>query len=84
MWASFPGESKHGTENLKRHLVHCKKRNFRDIGQLLLDSRYGSLGNRHPNFTPDKFGKLMASCIVNMIHLFNFENMKVLRTYFLT
>ena len=42
----------------------CKKRNFRDIGQLLLDSRSGSLGNRHPNFDPEEFHKLMAVCIV--------------------
>ena len=38
----YPGESKHGTENLKRHLGLCKKRNFRHIGQLLLDSRSSS------------------------------------------
>ena len=60
----YPGESKHGTGNLKRHLGLCKKRNFRDIGQLLLDSRSGSLGNRLPNFDPEEFRKLMAVCIV--------------------
>jgi len=40
----YPDESKHWTGNLKRHLANCKKRNFRDIGQLLLESRSGSLG----------------------------------------
>ena len=33
---AYPGDSKYGTENLKTHLDLCKKRNFKDIGQLLL------------------------------------------------
>jgi len=27
----YPGDSKYGTGNLKRHLGNCKRRNFRDI-----------------------------------------------------
>jgi len=34
----YPGDSKYGTGNLKRHLGICKRRNTRDIGQLLLES----------------------------------------------
>jgi len=44
------GKSKHGTRNLKRHSKLCKKKNFRDIGQALSNSRSGSLGKRHPDF----------------------------------
>ena len=60
----YPRESKNETENLKMHLEICNKRNFRDIGQLLFDSRYGSLGNRHLDFDPKEFRKLMVAYIV--------------------
>ena len=60
----YPRESKNGTGNLKRHLDICKKRNFRDIGQLLLESRSGFLGNRHLEFNLEEFYKLVAACIV--------------------
>ena len=60
----YPGESKHGTGNLKRHLANCKKRNFRDIGQLLLESKSGSLGNKRPDFDPEVFRTMLTICIV--------------------
>lgn len=60
----YPGDSKYGIENLKRHLDFCKKRNFRDIGQLLLESRSGSLGNRRAEFDPEVFRRMMATCVV--------------------
>ena len=46
----YLGDSKYETEDLKRHLDHCKDRNFKDIGQLLLDCRSGSLGSRRSEF----------------------------------
>ena len=60
----YPRESKHEIGNLKRHLANCKKRNFKDIGQLLLKSRSGSLGNRRPDFDPEVFRTMIATCIV--------------------
>jgi len=60
----YPTKSKHGTENLKRHLDNCKKRNFRYIDQLLLHSRLGSVGNKRPNFDPEVFYAMKATCIV--------------------
>jgi len=60
----YHGESKHGTRNLKRHLANCKKRNFRDIGQLLLESKSGSLGNKRPDFDPEVFRTMLTICIV--------------------
>ncbi|KAJ8434059.1 hypothetical protein Cgig2_012661 [Carnegiea gigantea] len=63
-WQVYHGESKNGTRNLKSHLDICKKRNFRDIGQLLLNSRSSSLENRCADFDPEEFCKLMAACTV--------------------
>ena len=60
----YPGDSKYGTGNLKRHLIICKRRNTRDIGQLLLESRSGSLGSRRPEFDADVFRQLLALCVV--------------------
>ena len=61
---TYSRDSKNGTENLKRHLVNCKRRNFRDNGQLLLDSRSSYLGSRQSEFDCNEFRKLLASCVV--------------------
>ncbi|KAJ8433164.1 LOW QUALITY PROTEIN: hypothetical protein Cgig2_007128 [Carnegiea gigantea] len=45
---TYPGDSRYETDNLKRHLDNCKRRDVRDIGQLLLQSRSGSLGTLMP------------------------------------
>jgi len=69
---------------LKRHLNICKKRNFRDIGQLLPESRSGSLGNRHPEFDPEEFRKLMAACIVKhdlALQFCEYEGVRALFSY---
>lgn len=34
----YIAESSHGTGNLRRHLKSCKGKNYRDIGQLILQS----------------------------------------------
>ncbi|KAJ8430813.1 hypothetical protein Cgig2_006562 [Carnegiea gigantea] len=61
---TYPGDSRYGTDNLKRHLGNCKRRNVRDIGQLLLESRSGSLGSRRPEFDSNEFHHLLATCLV--------------------
>jgi len=61
---TYAGDNSYGTRNLKRHLGKCKRRNFRDIGQLLLESRSGSLGNRLPLFDFNEFRQLLAYCVV--------------------
>ena len=61
---TYTGDSSYETENLKRHLGKCKRRNFRDIGQLLLESRYGCLENRLPQFDFNEFRQLLAYCVV--------------------
>jgi len=61
---TYPGDSSYGTRNLKRHLGKCKQKNFRDIGQLLLESRSGFLGNRRPQFDFNEFRQLLAYCVV--------------------
>jgi len=59
----YPGDSRYGTENLKRHMGNCKQRIFRDIVQLLLESCSGSLGNRQPEFDFNKFRLLLVYCV---------------------
>lgn len=80
----YPGDSKNGTGNLKRHLNICKKMNFRDIGQLLLESRYGSLGNRLSEFDPEEFCKLMVACIIKhdlALQFCEYEGVRALFSY---
>ena len=80
----YPRESKHGAENLKRHLEHCKKRNFRDIGQLLLDSRSDSLSHKRPNFDLEEFRKLMVACIAKhdlLLQFCEYEGVKGIFSY---
>jgi len=80
----YPGESKHGTENLKRHLGNCKKRNFRDIGQLLLKSMSSSLGNRRLDFDPKVFRTMIATCIVKHdlpLQFYEYDGVKGLFSY---
>jgi len=60
----YSADSKYETGNLKRHILNCKRKNVRDIGQLLLQSRSGSLSNRHAKFDVDIFCELVALCIV--------------------
>jgi len=60
----YSGDSKYGTGNLKRHILNCKGKNVRDIGQLLLQSHSGSLSNRHAEFDVDIFRELVALCVV--------------------
>ncbi|KAJ8436221.1 hypothetical protein Cgig2_006908 [Carnegiea gigantea] len=54
-----PGDSKFWIRNLKRQTLRSL-----DIGQLLLDSRSTSLGNRRPDFDPEVFCKMMVACII--------------------
>lgn len=62
---AYPRDSKYGIGNLKRHLGNFKRRNVRDIGQLLLESRSGSLGSRHLGFDSNEFRHLLAVSVVN-------------------
>ena len=79
----YPGDSKYGTRNLKRHLGNCKRRNFRDIGQLLLESRSGTLGSRRVVFDPNEFRQLLALCVVKHELPFQFVEYDSLRVMLL-
>lgn len=45
----------YGTENLRRHIANCPRRDTRDIGQLILTESEGSLSMQSSRVDPDKF-----------------------------
>ncbi|KAI0526836.1 hypothetical protein KFK09_002428 [Dendrobium nobile] len=63
--AQYLCESKNGTGNLRRHLQNCKKRNLRDIGQLILQSTSNSsIAMTDHRFDSSKFRDLFTACII--------------------
>ncbi|KAL2921565.1 Zinc finger BED domain-containing protein RICESLEEPER 1 [Bienertia sinuspersici] len=60
----YNADIKMGTGNLIRHLRNCKRRDIRDVGQMLLDSSSGKLENRLPEFNADCFREMLAVAIV--------------------
>ena len=61
---TYPVDSIYGIGNLKRHLVICKRKNFRDLSELLLDSCSGSLSSRRSKFEFNEFRQLLAYYVV--------------------
>jgi len=60
----YIAESSHGTGNMIRHRKSCKGKNYRDIGQLVLQSNLnGSLESKSPRFDQDEFRELVAIAI---------------------
>ena len=78
----YSGDSKYGTGNLKRHTINCKRKNVRDIGQLLLQSRSGSLSSRRPEFDIEMFRELLALCVVKHDLPFQFAEYDGVRNIF--
>ncbi|KAL2924160.1 Zinc finger BED domain-containing protein RICESLEEPER 2 [Bienertia sinuspersici] len=79
----FNAESKSGTGNLKRHLDRCKKRCYRDVGQMLLESGSGgSLANRAPDFNPNVFRELLTMAVVKHELPFQFVEYEGIRKCF--
>uniref|UniRef100_A0A803M124 BED-type domain-containing protein n=1 Tax=Chenopodium quinoa TaxID=63459 RepID=A0A803M124_CHEQI len=72
----FNADSKNGTRNLHRHLKNCKRRSFRDVGQMILEKTSSSLGNRLPDFDADYFCELFSLAIVEHDMPFQFVEFK--------
>ena len=47
---TYNADSKNGTGNLTRHVKKCKRRTFRDVGQMLLSKTTSSLELRMPKY----------------------------------
>jgi hypothetical protein len=53
--------STYGTENLKRHLDTCMRRNTRDVGQMLISRSQRSMSVSSSKFCPKKFRELLVA-----------------------
>jgi hypothetical protein len=56
--------STYGTENLKRHLDTCPRRNTRDVGQMLISKSQGSMFVSSSKFCPKKFRELLVALVI--------------------
>jgi hypothetical protein len=54
----------YGTENLKRHMDNCPRRNTRDVGQMLLSRSQGSLSVSNFKFCPKRFRELLVALVI--------------------
>ncbi|KAL2895357.1 Zinc finger BED domain-containing protein RICESLEEPER 2 [Bienertia sinuspersici] len=80
---TYNADSKNGTGNLKRHIQNCKRRNYLDVGQMIIDSSAsGSLQNRLPSINADIFRELVASAIVRHDLPFQFAEYDGIRKCF--
>ncbi|KAL2941421.1 putative AC transposase [Bienertia sinuspersici] len=82
---SYNAGSNIGTGNLRRHLDRCKKRKFRDVGQMILDCGSGGSGlltSRSLNFDPTMFRELLATAIVRHELPFQFAEYEGVRKCF--
>lgn len=52
-----------GTGNLIKHLEKCKRRDTRDIGQLLITRDHGSVSLETKTFDQDTFRELLVAAI---------------------
>lgn len=78
----YSAESKYGTGNLIRHSASCKKKNTRDIGQMLLQSNGVGLRTRALTFNSDVFRELLAVAIVKHGLPFQFAEYEGIRNVF--
>ncbi|KAI0510486.1 hypothetical protein KFK09_011088 [Dendrobium nobile] len=63
--AQYLCDSKNGTGNLRRHLQNCKKRDLRDIGQLILQTgSSASISMIDQKFDNAEFRDLFTACII--------------------
>ncbi|KAL2942223.1 putative AC transposase [Bienertia sinuspersici] len=79
----YNAESRQGTGNLKRHIKKCKKRTFKDVGQLILDSSsFGSMMNRIPAIDCDVFREMLSIAVVKHDLPFQFAEYSGIRKCF--
>ncbi|XP_024030779.1 zinc finger BED domain-containing protein RICESLEEPER 2-like [Morus notabilis] len=75
----YLASSKYGTGNMSRHIKTCKKRDTRDIGQMLISRDSGTLSLDTCKFDSEKWRELVASCIIMHDLPFQFVEYKGLR-----
>ncbi|XP_059436041.1 zinc finger BED domain-containing protein RICESLEEPER 2-like [Corylus avellana] len=60
----YRARSSYGTGNLIKHSKTCGGRSSRDVGQMLLAGKAGSLGVSDSKFDPKKFRELLVAAVV--------------------
>ncbi|XP_021735714.1 uncharacterized protein LOC110702319 [Chenopodium quinoa] len=76
----YNAESRQGTGNLKRHIKKCKKRTFKDVGQMIIDSSSsGSMMNRVPTIDYDIVREMLSIAVVKHYLPFQFAEYSVVR-----
>uniref|UniRef100_A0A803MZQ8 BED-type domain-containing protein n=1 Tax=Chenopodium quinoa TaxID=63459 RepID=A0A803MZQ8_CHEQI len=76
----YNAESRQGTGNLKRHIKKCKKRTFKDVGQMIIDSSsFGSMMNRVPTFDYDIVREMLSIAVVKHDLPFQFAEYSAVR-----
>uniref|UniRef100_A0A803N0I4 BED-type domain-containing protein n=1 Tax=Chenopodium quinoa TaxID=63459 RepID=A0A803N0I4_CHEQI len=76
----YNAESRQGTGNLKRHIKKCKKRTFKDVGQMIIDSSSsGSMMNRVPTIDYDIVREMLSIAVVKHDLPFQFAEYSAVR-----
>uniref|UniRef100_A0A803L1D2 BED-type domain-containing protein n=1 Tax=Chenopodium quinoa TaxID=63459 RepID=A0A803L1D2_CHEQI len=76
----YNAESREGTGNLKRHIKKCKKRTFKDVGQMIIDSSSsGSMMNRVPTIDYDIVREMLSIAVVKHDLPFQFAEYSAVR-----
>lgn len=74
--------STYGTGNLHKHLLKCKRRDTRDIGQLLVTREHGSIALGTKTFDQDTFRELLNAAIVMHCQPYQFVEFEGFRAVF--
>jgi hypothetical protein len=73
----YKDQSLFGTGNLRKHVQACPMANTRDVGQMLLAGKSGSLLVSDSKFDPKRYRELLVISLLSIICIFHMLNMKV-------
>jgi hypothetical protein len=73
----YKARSSFGTENLRKHVQACPGANNRDVGQMLLAGKSGSLSVSDSKFDPKYIENWWLFRLLSMICPFHMLNMNV-------
>ena len=80
--ATYACPSTFGTCNLHKHLERCKRRDTRDIGQLLISRDHGSISLGTKKFDQEKFRELVVVAIIMHCQPYQFVEYEGFRAVF--
>ena len=80
--ATYACPSTYGTGNLHKHLERCKRRDTRDIGQLLISREHGSMALGTKKFDQETFRELLTAAIIMHCQPYQFVEYEGFRAVF--